>query len=274
MPFERQLRKVLSDLQKKVVGLITDNASAILTAGGVVGTVATAVLTGRAAVQATYKLVDERENRISEKRGKNAGSEIVEIEDLTFMEKTRLTGVYFIPPVLTGSVTIGSIVMANRMSAQKAAALAAAYGLSQKQLEEYKDKVAEKLGIKKQQDIQDSLAQDRVNNTPGSTQILVVEGEVLCFDQPTGRYFRSTMEGINRAVNATNAEITRHGYADANFFYEELGLPPTTWTTEVGWNSETLMDVSISTVLSEDGKPCIAIDFKYLPTPDFIPQHY
>jgi predicted ribosome-associated RNA-binding protein Tma20 len=113
--------------------------------------------------------------------------------------------------------------------------LAAAYGLSQKQLEEYKDKVAEKLGIKKQQDIQDSLAQDRVNNTPGSTQILVVEGEVLCFDQPTGRYFRSTMEGINRAVNATNAEITRHGYADANFFPrhgrpKSVGIPRPSWT--------------------------------------------
>src|SRR5689334_17562616 len=114
------------------MGFLSENASVLLTAGGVVGTVATAVLTGRAAVQATYKIGEETAKRVDEfERANNRPVENSgEIEALTKWEKTTLTAVYFIPPVLLGGATIASIVMANRVSAKNAAALAAAYGLS------------------------------------------------------------------------------------------------------------------------------------------------
>lgn len=193
---------------------------------------------------------------------------------LSKTDQLKLAGLVVIPPVLTGGVTVTSIIMANRMSAQKAAALAAAYGLAEGRLSEYKEKVAERLTPAKEQKIQDELAQESVNKTPGSGQIVVVEGEVLCFDRPTGRYFRSTMEKIKQALNATTAEILHHEYASATHFYEELELPGTTWTDDVGWNRDQLPDLTFSTVLSEDNRPCIAIDFKVLPTADFIPKYY
>jgi hypothetical protein len=118
------------------------------------------------------------------------------------------------------------------------------------------------------------LAQERVSKAPGSSQIVVVEGEVLCFDEPTGRYFRSTMDTINKAVNSTNAEILHHDHASASYFYEELGLPATTWTDEVGWNTDQLLELKFSTVLAEDNKPCISIDFKTLPKLEYVPRHY
>lgn len=270
------MQNLFSELQKKVIGLISENASAILTAGGVVGTVATAVLTGRAAVQASSKLQQERTDRGSKflQKTRNESVDIsaqslTEVQTLTRWEKVQLTGVYFIPPVFVGGATIASIVMSNRISAQKAAALAAAYGLAEGRLTEYKEKMSQALTPAKEKKLQDELAQERVNRTPGHSSIIVVDGEVRCFDQPTGRYFRSSMEAINRAVNATNSEIIKHQFADASFFYSELGLEPTTWTNEVGWSHPTLVELDVSAVVTPDDQPCLAIDFKVMPTTPF-----
>lgn len=260
--------QIIVDVKQRAQQLLEENSTTLLTAGGVVGTVATAILAGRAGFKAADILRDAEIKDPADPTGSGT------LHDLSRRDKIFLVWPQFVPPVLTGGATIGSIVLANRMSGQKAAALAAAYGLSQKQFEEYKGKAAEKLGINKEQKVQDELAQERVNRTPGANQIVVVEGEVLCFDQPTGRYFRSTMDNINKAVNATNAEILHHDHASASHFYEELGLPATSWTDEVGWNTDQLLELRFSTVLSEDDKPCIAIDFQVLPKAEYISRHY
>lgn len=262
--------QLFNDVGEKVAQLVRENSTTLLTASGVIGTVATAVLTGRASVKAYQILQAEEDKRVSESR--IISNE--EIAKITPVEKAMLVGIHFVPPILMGSLTIGSIIMANRMSAQKAAALAAAYGMSQKHLEEYKAKVSEKLTGPKKQQIDDELAQDRVTQTKGHEGIVVVEGEVLCFDEPTGRYFRSTMENIKQAVNSTNAEILHHDHASASYFYEELDLPATTWTDEVGWNTDQLLELKYSTVLDPNNRPCIAIDFKTLPKADYVPKHY
>lgn len=264
--------QIITDVRQRAQQLLQENSTTLLTAGGVFGTVATAILAGRASFKAAEIIRDEELTHVYPE-----GTTDV-LEDgtmgLTRIHKVQMVWPLFVPPVAVGGVTIASIVLANRMSGQKAAALAAAYGLSQKQFEEYKNKAAEKLGVKKSTDVVDELAQERVNNTPGSSQIIVVEGEVLCFDEPTGRYFRSTMEKIHRAVNAVNAEILHHDHASATMFYEELGLPATTWTDEVGWNTDQLLDLKISTTMAEEKTPCISIDFKTLPKLNYIPRHY
>jgi len=262
----------LTDVKQKAVVLLQENATTLLTAGGVVGTVATAILTGRATFKAA-DIIREKELEVIHEEGTEHSISNGTM-GLSKWERTRMVWPLYIPPVITGGATISSIILANRMSAQKAAALAAAYGLAERNLSEYKEKVAEKLTGPKKQQVDDELAQDRVNRTSGHENIIVVEGEVLCFDEPTGRYFRSTMEHLKSAVNATNAEILHHDHANASFFYDELGLPATTWTDDVGWNTDQLLDLKYSTVLTPDGKPCIAIDFKVLPKADYVPKHY
>lgn len=270
------MHHMITDAKQRVQELLQDNATTLLTAGGVVGTVTTAVLAWRGGYKTAEKVAVEKEerthtmSRLQEERGEELYAQPLTLDK---MDMIKLALVDALPPVLTGTATVGSIIMANRMSAQKAAALAAAYGLAEKQLGEYKEKVQEKLTGPKAQAIDDSLAQDRVNNTPGASQIVVVEGEVLCFDQPTGRYFRGTMEGIKTAVNRTNEEILHHDHASASYFYEELGLPPTTWSDDVGWNTDHLVELTFSTVLSHEQRPCIAIDFKFLPFPEYIRRY-
>lgn len=252
------------------------NAAALLTAGGVVGTVATAVLAGRAGMKVS-RILDaaNRDKQTEFLRSEQAASVDVPKDMLSKTEKFMLVGPQFIPPIFVGSATVASIIMANRVSAQKAAALAAAYGLAERNLSEYKDKVAEKLTGPKKTAIDDELAQEAVNRSEGYEQIIVVDGnDNLCFDKPTGRYFRSNMENLRAAVNTINAEILKADYVRASVFYEEIGLPATSWSDDVGWNTDHLLDLRYSTVMSPDNRPCIAIDFAVLPVVDYVPNHY
>lgn len=261
--------QIFNEVRLKTQQLLQENASTILTAAGVVGAVATAVLTGKAAYTSAHIILAEEGRRMDKRNGIGLDDEEVALGPLTKTEKVKLAAVHFIPPVLTGVGTVGCIVMANRISAQKAAALAAAYGLSEKQLREYKEKVEEKLTGQKKQQIEDEIAQNRASNTPGANQIVVIEGEVLCLDAAGGRYFNSTMEKIKQAVNKANESILNHDYVSLSEFYDLLGLRPTSWSDDLGFNMDNRVELNYTTTIAENGRPCIVIDFARLPKPDF-----
>lgn len=264
---------MFNDLQKKAVSLVSENASALLTAGGVVGTVATAVLTGRAAFKAAEILSTEEQkiadiNRVRSSEVDPVDGEPVELASLSKTDKVRLVGVQFVPPVLLGIATIAAIVMANRMSAQKAAALAAAYGISQKQLEEYKAKLQEKLTLKKYEEARAEIQQDRADANPVNTQrdvVIIGSGEVLCYDSYSDRYFKSSVENIRKAENVVHREIMLGNECSLQTFYDELEIPPTAVSKEVGWNLNHPCNVLIDAIVSDDKTPVIAIEFQELP---------
>lgn len=266
---------LLTDVKQKVGEFASENATTLLTAGGVVGTITTAVLAARGGYKyakietakqwEAYEAAYDNENNVETIKPEEA---VIPKKDMVFA-----TAPYVIPPVVTGAFTITAIVMSNRMSAQKAAALAAAYGLAERNFGEYKAKVEEKLTGPKATQIDDELAQESVDKTPGSGQVVIVEGEVLCHDKTGGRYFNGTMEKIRQAVNTTNAEVFNHGFARLSFFYNELGLDETTWSDEVGFNMENLLELKYSTSMAPGNKPCIVIDFARLPKADFHPKY-
>lgn len=233
---------------------VSQNASTILTGVGVVGTVTTAVLTGKAAVKA-FAI----EQEIYE-----SGHDV-----LSFKDRVRATGHCYIPPVASGTVTIAAIIAGHRLSAKKAAALAAAYSLSEGRLQEYKEKVLEKMGVNKEQAIRDELAQDRVNKTPMSREVVIGTGNVLCFDEYSGRYFESNMEEIRQSVNTVNSYILDHQYASLSHFYDELNIPPIGMSDEVGWKSDDLIEVGFSTVMSPDKRPCLSMEFHNRPIAEY-----
>lgn len=264
---------MFNGIQKQVQEFVSENATTLLTAGAVVGTVATGVLAGRTGYKYA-QLIDEAEReRLAPIPEEERGDIERENAKLTKLEKAQVAGIHFIPPVMTGGVTIGMIILSHRMSAQKAAALAAAYGISRQQLEEYREKVATKLTGPKKEAVDAELAQERVNRAPGSGSNIIVTGdEVLCFDEATGRYFKSSMEKINSAVNRTKEECWNGEYASANFFYQELGLPDTTWGEEVGFNRDHLPEVIINVVLDKDTEttPVLSMNFQRMPTENYI----
>lgn len=258
------MHHLLTTAHDKAGQFLGDNASTILTAGGVIGTVTTAILTGKASFKAA-ELIAAEEMVILEANGTSLG-------EMTKTEKVKLVWPLYIPPVIIGTATVGSIVAANMMSAKRAAALAAAYGISERNLREYKDKVQEKLTPNKKTQIDDEIAQDRVNENPPTKEVIILAGgDVLCFDMHTGRYFRSNVERIKKAENHVNQELFNHQYASLSFFYDEIGLPPTSFSDEVGWNmgQTGVLEVQFSTTMTPEEEPCIAIDFTNPPKTDY-----
>lgn len=235
--------------------LAHENRSVLLTAVGVVGTVTTAVLTGRASYKAA-QLITEEEYRLREETD-------FEYVKLDVQTATKMVWPLYIPPVGVGVLTIASIITANRLDAQKAAALAAAYGVSERTLLEYKAKVVEKLGENREQKIRDDIAADRLQNDPVQNKQVIIagSGDVLCYDNISGRYFESSVEAIKKAENKVNYELVHHMSCSLSFFYDQIGLPPTRHSNEVGWNSNSLLEVNFSTQMSTDDRPCIVLDF-------------
>lgn len=250
-----------SKFGKTVEKFTVDNSPTILTGVGVVGTVATAYLTAKASFRAAQQISD-REFVIKTHPTTPMGS-----SELETKEKVALVWKNYIPPVGVGTLTVASIIGANRVSMRRAAAMAAAYSLSEKGYREYKEKIVEKLGKNKEQAARDDLAQNRLNNNPPSGQVLLVgDGNVLCMDQYSGRYFHSDMETLRRAENDINFEILNSGHAVLSDFYERVGLKPTSASEEVGWTApDDRLELGISTILTPDGKPCLSFDLNVKP---------
>jgi len=236
--------------------LLRSNSPSILTALGVSGTLSTAYLAGKASYKAaevirrahrTFPAPGERKQRAK--------------------ENVQLTWTLYIPAAVSGGLTIACIIAANRIGSKRTAALAAAYSLSETALVEYREKVIEKFGERKEQAVRDELAQDKVAGNPPNREVIISgSSDVLCYELLTGRYFRCDMETLRKAANDINGKILRERYVLLSEFYYLVGLPYTTHSSVLGWDSDRLMELQFSTVLSEDNVPCIAFEYNYTKT--------
>lgn len=223
--------------------VLRQNSPVILTALGVSGVVSTAYLTGVATYRASHRLEDQ--SPYMDKR------EVIE----------RCWDLY-IPPAISGVVAIGCIIASNRVSSKRMAAAYSLAAVSEQVLSEYREKVIETIGEKKEQKIRDDISQDRVNANPPGV-IVMGRGDVVCCEMLTGRYFMSDMETLRKAQNDINSKLLSQDYATLNDLYYMLGLQYTSDSGKTGWTSDKQMDLSFSTVLTEDQRPCLAFEYNY-----------
>lgn len=247
-----------ADLARRAGKLAIDNSPTILTSIGVVGAITTAFL----AVKASFKTAGELD--------------LNEWSTLTPKEKVEVikeTGVWknYVPAVSVCTATIICIIGANHVGSRRAAGLAAAYTISEKTFEEYKAKVTEKFGERKETAVHDEVIQDRVTKKAflDDAVILGLDEGQLCYDTWSDRYFRNTVEGVRAAENDLNHALIHDNYASLDEFYNMLGLPSPAYAHQVGWNSDKLLEVRITSVLAPGDIPCIAISFKTEPGPDY-----
>lgn len=244
-----------STLLKRTERLITNNSPAILTGLGAAGVVVTAYLTGRASIKA-YKLI---EDEWSYKR--------IAMGDPSFKEKVELVWTLYIPPVTTGLLTVTCIIAANRIGDRRAAAIAAAYSLTERAFEEYKNKVVEKIGERKEELVRADIVQDRLNeNPPSSREVLMIgTGDVLCLEAFTGRYFQSNVESLRAAENQINANIIHDMYQSLSEFYDLIGLQHTSVSDDIGWNADKMMNLKFTSAIAPSGQPCLSVEFRVVP---------
>lgn len=255
----------LAGLAKRAAKLAIDNSPTILTTIGVVGAVTTAYLAGKASFEAADII------RLKEADDEARGETYLYDARESLKNRVQLVWKLYIPAASTGVATIACIIGANHVGGRRAAGLAAAYTISEKTFDEYKTKVIEKLGEKKERQVHDEIAQDRVIEAclDDDVELIGLDNGDLCFDQFSGRYFKSTVEGIRGAENDLNFMLVHDGYAALAELYRALDMDAPPFSEQIGWNSDRKLDIHISTTLAAGNKPCITISFKHDPLPDY-----
>lgn len=195
---------------------------------------------------------------------------------LTKKEIFSLTWKCYLPSAILAGVSTACIIGANNINAKRNAVLATAYSLSEAALREYKNKVVEVVGEKKEKEVRDKIAKDRIDRKPVvESQVIVTEkGSTLCYDYQTGRYFKSDMQTIRSVVNDLNFRMIDENYISLNDFYYEIGLPMVDLGDRLGWNIEGgKIEISTSAILTDKGEPCIALDYTVAPRYDYRNLH-
>lgn len=244
------MKDILRDIQK----MLKRNSPVILSSTAITGVVTTAYLTGRAAVESSYRI------RLFEELKLNHDRTLVE----KLKDETRLCWKFYIPAAAAGAVTIGCIIGTTRVTNKRAAAAQAAFVLSERAYSEYRAKVIEEYGDRRDQTIRDSIASDRVSANPPPTTIITGPGSVLCCELHTGRYFTSDMESLRRAENDINSRLVRHDSATIDDFYHLIGVSGTATSGDLGWNSDKLLSLEFTSVLDDQGRPCLAFNYNYI----------
>ena len=234
---------------------LSKHSPEILTAIGITGMITTTVL----AVKATPKALELIEQKKKEEY----------TDELTPVEVVKTCWKPYIPAVITGVTSTACLIGANSVNAKRNAALATAYKMTETALSEYKEKVIETIGEKKERAIKDKIAKDKIDNNPvNSTQVIVTgSGTTRFYDAAAGRYFVSDMEKIKRAVNDLNKRMLNEMYISWNEFYMALDLEPIEMGDAMGWNihEEGFIELDWSSQICEDGTPCIVMSYLVAP---------
>lgn len=241
-------------LLNKTGRIFKSNSPVILTGMGVSGLLSTAYLAFKAGYR-SYPIID-KEN-VEHGTDRAGFKERVQIY-------TGLTWRLHIPMAISGTVAIAAIVGSNRTGAHRTAAISAAYSTSQMAFEEYRNEVVRKFGESKEQQLRDGLAEKKVAGNQPSPSIIVASGLSLCCELHTGRYFLNDMETLRRSMNDINARLNQHMYATLDDFYHLIGLPETTTSGYFGWDSDRPMKLVFSTIMTPDGRPCLAFEYDYI----------
>ena len=240
--------KLISDVK---IGM-SKHAPEILTGIGIAGMISTTVMAVKATPKA-MRLIEEAEHDKND-------------EPLTAMETVKVAWKPYVPAMVTGVVSVGCLIGGTSIHAKRNAALATAYQLSTTALKEYKAKVVETIGERKERVVHDKLAEEKAKEISVSHPevIFTGNGKTRCIDLHSGRQFESDRNKIERAVNKLNHNMIGGSemYISLNEFYDEIGLPRIPAGDTVGWRIDKgCIEIYYGAVLLDDDIPCMTIEF-------------
>lgn len=228
-----------------------------------------AILSGGTAVILAVKDTPKALKRIEDKKRETG------VDKLTPLETVKTTWPCYVPTALAFTFAAGCAIGSQSIHAKRHAALATAYKISETALVEYRDKVVETIGEKKEQTVRDKVAQEQINKNPVNQKEIIITGKgtSLCLEPFTKRYFESDIETIRRAENKLNKNMLQSicGSTSLNDFYIEIGLEPVDEAIgyTLGWNAEHQIDIDIRPGITPDDRPCLVIGHTNPPKYDY-----
>jgi len=243
----------LGDIFRNTSKAVTAYSPEIFTGVSIGGVITTTYFAVKGTVEAV-KLVEEAADvgHIPEDRKEKAKA------------VTKIVWRSYVPAGISAVITIGCIVGASKANNKRTAAAITAFSVSEKAFDAYRAKVVDEVGAHKERSIRDAIAQDKVKDQGDKEVIVTGSGDVMCCELYTHRYFMSDMETLRRAENEINHKITHERYVTLDELYYILGLPQTSTSGKIGWDSSRLVEFVFSTVLSENNMPCLAFDYNYI----------
>lgn len=249
----------LATIAKDIRKFASKRSPEILTGIGIAGMITTTILAVRATPKA-LELIEEQKEEES-------------VDELPSFEVVKVAWKPYIPAMVTCIASTACLIGASSVNTKRNAALATAYKLSETALSEYRDKVVETIGEKKERIVRDKVAEERVKKNPVSKNEVIItgNGKTLCFDPISGRYFMCSIETIKKAENTLNKQMLHDitGYVSLNEFYDELGLDHTSVGNDLGWNTNQLIDIDFSSQLNDNGEPSVVLDYLVAPKYDY-----
>lgn len=239
----------------------------ILTGFGIAGGITTTILAVKATPKAIRLLEEEKVYRADET------GYLPEDIKIPPLDVVKICWKCYIPAALTGVASMACIIGASSANVRRNAALATAYKLSETALAEYREKVVETIGEKKEQVVRDKVNEEQVKKNPVKQEEVIItnNGDTLILDPLSRRYFRSKVDYIKKAENKLNKQMLQSftGYVSINDFYDEIGLETTDVGDELGWNAEHLINIRIGSTVVDENTPCIVIDHINRPKYDY-----
>ena len=247
-----------SNLLTTVKSGVTKHSPEILIGLGVAGLLGTTVLAVRETPK-VLKLLDKKKEEL-------------DVEKLSVKDTVKTVWKNYIPCAVLAVTSVACIVGASNISARRNAALAAAYAIGNKAFSDYKEEVINLLGEEKEKEIKEKVADRHLKENPvASKEVIITDNnEHLCYDEITGRYFKSSQNKIKEAQNVINDRLRDEMWVSLNDLYYELGLPNVRVGDDLGWNvDDGYLDIILSSRIAEDGTPCLTLDYAVGPRYDY-----
>lgn len=251
--------KVLNNDICNLTNLTKKHSPELLTGLGIVGFGATILSTIKATreVDKTIKKIDyELDDDIPKK------------EEVWI--KTKAVAPIVAPTVILGVSSVACVIGANKIQAARLASATAAYQITTRAFDEYKDAVIEEIGEKKEQKVRDKIAEKHIEESTYDIPQPMTATQ-LFMESLTGQYFRSTKEEVLQGVMRFQKALMVEDYLTVSEFFDYLEIEElrhTPVTDAIGFNSETGIEVYFSVAPASNGEPCTVLEYRTLPLYD------
>jgi hypothetical protein len=258
---------LLTEFVFKTLSFARRNAPTLLTAAAVIGVGTTVGLAISATPQAVMA-IDE----LRYKRGQDGENDEDMPDPVTKVEIVKLVWKFYIPTAVMFGTTVTCIIGANMIHLDRQAALLALYGITDVAFKEYRAKVLELSGPKKEDQVRAAIASDRfTRNPPAAGNIIRTgKGTSLCYDKLSGRYFLSDVATLRNVQNQFNRALMTQMFMSLNELYSEMGLEGIELGKHIGWQIEQgLLDFRFDArLIPETNEPCVVVDHYLEPALD------
>ena len=176
--------------------------------------------------------------------------DIDDFKRLTKEQRIKIYAKVYAPPAIAILATGACVILA--------------YEGTRQVYDRYRASVQDRLGPEEKTISQNAAS--KMDPYPRDTAVVCGEGDVLFYDAYSGRYFKSTVNKIDRVVNELNYTLLREMCVSLNEFYAGIGLEGISLGDQLGWNEQRQIEVHYGAQGSDDGKAVVVVDFVVEPT--------